>query len=184
MIAQTTFPFEDFESSFWTNRRRLIQAISNHLHESKSSMGKVVSANASCENIEENYTFTCDNRYISNGNECDDDNECELNTHNCDANARCSNIDNSFTYSCNDVNECQKSPCNKNVTCENTVCSYTCSCINGFKTRGTTCVDINDFTAGLHQCDDQASCMNLIGSYNYQCSRVMEFHVLISMSAF
>ena len=64
-------------------------------------MGKVVSANASCENIEENYTFTCDNRYISNGNECDDDNECELSTHNCDANARCSNIDGSFTCSCN-----------------------------------------------------------------------------------
>ena len=33
-----------------------------------------------------------------------------------------------------------------------------------------TCVDVNECTADMHQCDAQASCMNLIGSYDCQCS--------------
>ena len=33
-----------------------------------------------------------------------------------------------------------------------------------------TCVDVNECTADMHQCDAQALCMNLIGSYDCQCS--------------
>ena len=41
-VSKTTFTFEDFESSSWTNGSRLIKALPNHRHESKSSMRKVV----------------------------------------------------------------------------------------------------------------------------------------------
>ena len=33
-----------------------------------------------------------------------------------------------------------------------------------------TCVDVNECTADMQQCDAQTSCMNLIGSYYCQCS--------------
>ena len=51
----------------------------------------------------------------------------------------------------------------------NTVASYTCKCKNGFNDIGGSCVDFNECLAENHDCYENATCLNNVGSYKCQC---------------
>eukprot|EP00286_Rhodomonas_abbreviata_P007346 CAMPEP_0181316572 /NCGR_PEP_ID=MMETSP1101-20121128/15968_1 /TAXON_ID=46948 /ORGANISM="Rhodomonas abbreviata, Strain Caron Lab Isolate" /LENGTH=892 /DNA_ID=CAMNT_0023423831 /DNA_START=127 /DNA_END=2806 /DNA_ORIENTATION=- len=83
----------------------------------------------------------------------EDEDECELETHNCDPDATCANTEGSFTctcnrgfhsdgeYSCVDNEECATSHnCVGNATCINTVGSFQCTCAPAF--YGTNATDL------------------------------------------
>ena len=83
-----------------------------------------------------------------------------------------------------DINECDLDSCGINANCINTIGSFECQCLSGFRGDGRICtgltlhavdtrsmffVDINECTENLDDCDSDESCLNTIGSF--QCSR-------------
>ena len=93
-----------------------------------------------------------------------------------------------LTISCNDFDECEENAafCHDYATCDNTVGSYDCNCNTGFEVdpagvhvspqfTGPVCVDINecgDEDAGIaptHNCNENATCVNNVGSYTCVC---------------
>ena len=51
------------------------------------------------------------------------------------------------------INECMPpNKCNEHATCDDTVCSYTCNCLNGWTGDGESCADINECDDG--SCND------------------------------
>ena len=56
--------------------------------------------------------------------------------------------------------------------CIDTEANFTCSCPSGFSTsdNGMTCFDIDECTAGTHQCHPMAACNNTFGSYECFCN--------------
>ncbi|CAB3398991.1 unnamed protein product [Caenorhabditis bovis] len=70
---------------------------------------------------------------------------------------------------CVDVNECESNPCHPGVACINLPGSFQCSgCPSGYKTEGSSCVDINECDAEIPPCDPLSSCINTIGSFQCQ----------------
>jgi len=114
---------------------------------------------ANCDPIRE--TCTDDERCVCKtgffspsgyGGFCQDHNECEKNTHDCDANAKCSNIDGSYqcfckspfegngktcSVKCNSSNPNDDS-CGANASCVND----TCECDEGFGGDGFVCTTV------------------------------------------
>ncbi len=71
---------------------------------------------------------------------------------------------------CTDVNECVTMPGVCGVgTCSNTAGSYTCSCPSGYSFSGGTCVLNNACTAGIDDCDRNATCM-AVGATDWNCT--------------
>ncbi|KAL2094236.1 hypothetical protein ACEWY4_008955 [Coilia grayii] len=75
--------------------------------------------------------------------------------------------------SCVDVNECESEPCGHNRgTCFNTVGSYRCRCLQGYKPSmpqgQLRCIDINECSR-LDICGAGGQCVNQLGSYKCDC---------------
>ncbi|PNI50922.1 ADGRE2 isoform 13, partial [Pan troglodytes] len=75
---------------------------------------------------------------------------------------------------CQDVDECQQNPrlCKSYGTCVNTLGSYSCQCLPGFKLKPEDpklCTDVDECSSGQHQCDSSTVCFNTVGSYSCRC---------------
>ncbi|XP_011808790.1 PREDICTED: CD97 antigen [Colobus angolensis palliatus] len=73
-----------------------------------------------------------------------------------------------------DVDECQQNPrlCKSYGTCVNTLGSYTCQCLPGFKFKPEDpklCTDVNECTSGQNPCHSSTHCLNNVGSYQCRC---------------
>ena len=132
------------------------------------------------------YSCQCKEGFGGNGNNCQDQNECEVTDHwldvgghNCSENGACNNIAGGFQCTCNqgysgdgvtctDINECAAgTACNEATEdCTNTEGSFTCTCKAGFS--GSPCTDINECDLG--SCDQNASCNNTEGSFECSCN--------------
>ncbi|NXN94763.1 AGRL4 protein, partial [Rhinopomastus cyanomelas] len=84
--------------------------------------------------------------------------------------------------SCYDDNECENAtqPCGEHANCTNTVGSYYCMCVSGFKSSngqqtfvpndGTSCVDVDECSnGGTVACGDHAKCENVVGGVYCSC---------------
>ncbi|XP_033054260.1 adhesion G protein-coupled receptor E2 isoform X2 [Trachypithecus francoisi] len=127
---------------------------------------------------------------------CDDINECESPSKvSCGKFSDCRNTEGSYHCVCNpgyelvsgaktfknesentcqDVDECQLNPrlCKSYGTCVNTLGSYTCQCLPGFKFKPEDpklCTDVNECTSGQNPCHSSTHCLNNVGSYQCRC---------------
>ncbi|XP_019632704.1 PREDICTED: uncharacterized protein LOC109476260 [Branchiostoma belcheri] len=136
-----------------------------------------------CENTRGSYTCGCDPGYTldSNGLNCTDIDECNLDTDDCADEATCTNTEGGFTCTCNtgyagngthcaDVDECTLSAsCDSNAVCNNTIGSYTCACKTGYEGSGRQCED-KDECVDPGTCHTNARCTNSIGSFSCSCN--------------
>ena len=78
--------------------------------------------------------------YLEENNQCDDIDECQSGSHQCDS-----------------------------TICNNTVGSYECGCNPGFtiltKKDNKRCTDQDECSLGTHQCDKNSKCINEDGAY-------------------
>ncbi|KAF8375666.1 hypothetical protein PRIPAC_82095, partial [Pristionchus pacificus] len=123
---------------------------------------------------------------------CFDKNECNPpETHNCDKTcALCVNkifyednmyfkcevmkgyTGNGTIGTCQDIDECLKNPCEgQNRECHNTIGSFKCPCVPGFREIPGVkdCIDDNECDRGNFTCNDFSFCKNTIGSYECVC---------------
>ncbi|XP_036158646.1 adhesion G protein-coupled receptor E5 isoform X3 [Myotis myotis] len=84
---------------------------------------------------------------------------------------------------CEDIDECEQGKpgtlCGKVAECHNTVGSYYCTCIPGYRlvseaakfsdAKENTCQDVNECTSGKHSCHKSTQCHNTEGSYECRC---------------
>ncbi|XP_065177128.1 vitamin K-dependent protein S-like [Sycon ciliatum] len=74
-----------------------------------------------------------------------------------------------------DIDECSQPDMNNCdqpavATCYNIHGSFTCECNTGYYGRnGRVCYDLDECTAGAHQCNEHAMCNNTVGSYSCYC---------------
>ena len=73
---------------------------------------------------------------------------------------------------CTDINECKRlreTPiCQGNVHCTNTIGSFVCGCLNGYKTIENGCTDIDECISS-DICPDNSVCKNTAGNYTCDC---------------
>ena len=117
-----------------------------------------------------------------------DINECELETDNCHMNADCTDTIGSFECTCNsgfvgDGVNCTSMYMSliicywcgnvvKHINCNLIVqCSIMCICVAVILTLFSFCSDINECElSSLNDCDENADCIDTIGSYNCSCN--------------
>lgn len=75
-----------------------------------------------------------------------------------------------------DIDECQQEGglnghhCHSNTKCVNTVGSYVCECLPGYRRVDKfNCAEIDECSSGDHKCDVHADCINTQGSYHCVC---------------
>ena len=75
-----------------------------------------------------------------------------------------------FIYS--DINECElPGSCADNSTCTNTIGSYMCQCLTGFRGDGVeNCTNIDECQENPDICDASATCTDTEGRYVCQCN--------------
>ncbi|XP_072014975.1 uncharacterized protein [Amphiura filiformis] len=134
-----------------------------------------------CINTVGSHVCQCKPGWKSDGNECQDINEC-YSPLACANHASCSNTMGSYLCTCDegfhgdgragclDIDECitGEHTCHDNAACHNTIGSYTCGCLPGYSGDGFTCTDINECLSST-DCSKQADCINLFGSYRCEC---------------
>lgn len=60
----------------------------------------------------------------------------------------------------------------KNTKCVNTVGSYVCECLPGYRRVSQyNCVEVDECMTGLHTCHEHAECRNTRGSYQCSCKK-------------
>ncbi|KAM4624721.1 fibulin-5 isoform 2-T2 [Polymixia lowei] len=112
---------------------------------------------------------------------CNDIDECELNSHQCNPTQLCINTAGGYTCSCTegywlvagqcqDIDECRYGYCQQ--LCANVAGSYSCSCNPGFilNTDSRTCQDVDE-------CEDDPcthGCFNTYGSFMCNCDEGFE----------
>ncbi|KAK3920598.1 Fibrillin-1 [Frankliniella fusca] len=141
-----------------------------------------------CYNSLGSYQCQCEDGYSAKagaGEQCTDDDECELGISNCDPNSECLNTpcvcDGGFRgdgLSCVDIDECAED----DKLCENGHClnypgSYRCECEMGFVHKDDrfqqTCVDINECESFSNLCV-YGRCINTIGMFQCKCNEGYE----------
>jgi len=60
---------------------------------------------------------------------------------------------------------CDPSPCDLNAYCEEFIDGIACVCNPGFEGDGFTCIDIDECSEGLDNCDLNQSCINNVGGF-------------------
>ena len=133
--------------------------------------------NAVCQNRAGGYKCLCNSGF--EGETCLDTDECSMNNTVCDTNAECHNTPGSFKCACKTGffgtgQQCEKGQCQDSVCADNKICSslttMSCMCKKGFSDAvNDTCVDIDECSL-INQCDDNAQCINLPGSYQCECN--------------
>ena len=157
------------------------------------------SAFAQCFNTDGSFRCACNDGYSGGGVSCTDVDECadeSLNT--CDANTECSGVDGSFQctcvtgwgltqndtdtlaatgrQSCTDKIGCAANPCINGVCADNSNGDgFTCDCaaptFTGY--QGVLCNENADectAAGNLHDCNVEASCSDIDGSFTCQCN--------------
>ncbi|KAK6300944.1 hypothetical protein J4Q44_G00290420 [Coregonus suidteri] len=88
---------------------------------------------------------------------------------------------------CVDTNECREwdsaPPCGSNAACYNTIGSFYCQCLTGFKSTTTVnfttlsgqCIDHNECLEKPQVCGSNTTCLNTIGSFHCQCQHGFRF---------
>ena len=123
---------------------------------------------------------------------CSDVDECDADTHNCDAQATCTNgnalTGDHFTCTCNsgyegdgtlcvDTNECNEAnDCHTEATCTNFDGDYSCACNSGFedsvvpdKRSGHLCTDVDECIRLTDNCREHSTCHNNVGGFTCPC---------------
>jgi fibulin 1/2 len=130
-----------------------------------------------CTDTNTSFQCSCDSGFNLNSDRrsCTDINECSLNTDDCDQD--CTNTPGSFTCSCrsgfnasNGGRTCTSYQCDLNTdncTCTNDSGTFHCDCTTGFMISGSNCVDIDECSAGTHNC--QQICTNTPGGFTCSC---------------
>ncbi|XP_061916705.1 latent-transforming growth factor beta-binding protein 4 isoform X4 [Entelurus aequoreus] len=126
-----------------------------------------------CVSCQTGYTLT--NRQCTDVNECKDEALCP--------GGRCVNTEGSYkcvdcrqgyhavNRVCEDIDECASaSACEAEGTCVNTLGSFRCDCLPGYRTfgRGRQCRDINECLEE-NWCPPTGECVNTAGSYTCVC---------------
>eukprot|EP01134_Creolimax_fragrantissima_P001032 CFRG1032T1 len=101
---------------------------------------------ATCTDLSQGYSCTCNFGYTGDGKTCEvdaeDPDECLSNTHNCGDNSFCTNLFGGFR----------------------------CTCEHGFEGDGLTCSDVDECATNMHTCDDVSSfCVNKEGGFSCTC---------------
>ena len=151
--------------------------------------GSVCDTNQVCRNFAGNYSCSCKDGWTlrgSEGDECQDLDECALGLDDCDIFASCVNTNGGF--SC----ECMKGFRDKGRICTEYHCTNQthnetrmseanatastqelCTCVGEYLNTGRICEDIDECKWGLFHCPPSAPiCQNLIGGYECKCDAV------------
>eukprot|EP00117_Sycon_ciliatum_P009054 scpid1187/ scgid4064/ Laminin subunit alpha-5; Laminin-10 subunit alpha; Laminin-11 subunit alpha; Laminin-15 subunit alpha len=139
-------------------------------------------AAANCNNTIGTFACACLLGYSGDGSlECEDINECILDSDDCHTDATCFNHLNG-TYSCAcssgytgngtscpDLDECatMTHDCSMLAVCTNTDGSYNCACNSGYTGNGTSCIDVDECMSS--PCHTNATCVNNPRSYSCAC---------------
>jgi len=135
---------------------------------------------ASCaDDVEGSFTCTCNEGFTGDGTYCDDDNECDLGTHDCHSLAKCANTVGDYECdcidgyegdgkSCTEVDECETEPCANGGVCTDKVATFECACTQGW--QGVTCEEDIDECSMDDPCHEFASCANYDGNYTCTCN--------------
>uniref|UniRef100_A0A0G4IG18 EGF-like domain-containing protein n=1 Tax=Chromera velia CCMP2878 TaxID=1169474 RepID=A0A0G4IG18_9ALVE len=112
-----------------------------------------------------------------------DEDECSLNSHDCNQNATCADNIGSFECTCNDgwtgdgltcsnEDECSLNShdCHGNATCADNIGSFVCACNDGWSGSGVSCSNEDECSLNSHDCNQNATCADNIGSFECTCN--------------
>lgn len=141
--------------------------------------------NATCINLPQGFSCTCESGYEGDGQTCTNINECDLGTDNCDPRVDCVDTEGGFECGacpsgfedvfgdgsfCRDIDECtlDTDDCLVAEFCTNTPGGFTCSlCQPGyeFNVGLSICENIDECDRDLDDCSELVSCTDTDGSF-------------------
>ncbi|XP_039734473.1 adhesion G protein-coupled receptor E1 isoform X2 [Pteropus medius] len=158
-------------------------------------------AYATCTDTAESYYCTCKRGFLSSsglnqftgpGVECNDIDECSLNSSQCGPNSVCKNMPGRYKcsclpgfssptgnnwspgkpghFSCTDIDECLNSRlCPEHSECVSSLGGSHCQCQDGFVFINSLCKDVDE-CANPRACPENTTCHNSLGSYSCVCN--------------